>query len=34
MNKKHVHCEVIKDWADGAEIEFRCSSDERWRLGS
>lgn len=32
MNKPHKHAEVIKAWADGAEIEFRCplSSDLTW----
>lgn len=24
MNKPHKHAEVIKAWADGAEIECRC----------
>ena len=24
MNKKHKHCELIKAWADGAEIEQAC----------
>jgi len=23
MNKPHKHCEVIKAWADGAEIQYR-----------
>ena len=31
MNKKHKHCELIKAWADGAEIES-WSSDDGWRL--
>ena len=27
---KHKHCEVIKAWADGAEIEFKSPSKENW----
>lgn len=27
----HKHAEVIKAWADGAEIEFRFSRDELWK---
>lgn len=30
MNKPHVHAEVIKAWADGAEVEFKSSINE-WR---
>ena len=33
MNKKHKHCELIKAWADGAEIEERavnCDYDNDW----
>ena len=26
MNKPHKHAEVIKAWADGAEIEFRSAT--------
>lgn len=26
---KHVHCELIKSWADGAEIQFK-TSEGRW----
>lgn len=26
MNKPHKHCELIKAWADGAEIQYRHSS--------
>lgn len=33
MNKKHKHAELIKAWADGAEIES-WSSDDGWRLDS
>jgi hypothetical protein len=28
--KPHKHAEVIKAWADGAEIEFRIDSDCEW----
>jgi hypothetical protein len=28
---KHKHAEVIKAWADGAEIQVRCSPSEVWR---
>lgn len=33
MNKPHKHAEVIKAWADGAEIEFRdpLSSGPAWK---
>lgn len=27
---KHKHCDVIKAWADGAEIQFKCPSDPHW----
>lgn len=32
MTKKtpHVHAEVIKAWADGAEIECKQINDDRW----
>jgi len=30
-NKPHVHAEVIKAWADGAEIEYRNTSNDMWR---
>ena len=31
MNKPHKHSEVIKAWADGAEIECRCPvSNSGW----
>lgn len=32
MTEKHIHCDVIKAWADGAEIEFRCNPDDPWAL--
>ncbi len=28
MNKQHKHAELIKAWADGAQIEFKCG--EEW----
>lgn len=28
--KPHVHAEVIKAWADGAEIEWRCEDTHNW----
>lgn len=31
MNKPHKHAELIKAWADGAEIEFRGGLDE-WHV--
>ena len=30
MNKPHVHAEVIKAWADGAEIEYFHNSRNKW----
>lgn len=30
MNKPHVHAEVIKAWADGAEIETYNKSSGKW----
>ncbi len=27
---KHKHCEVIKAWADGAQIQFRAPGDNSW----
>lgn len=30
MNKPHKHAEVIKAWADGAEIEYRDLPDPQW----
>lgn len=31
MTKPHVHCDCIKAWADGAEIEMECASG-KWML--
>jgi len=31
MNKPHKHAEVIKAWADGAEIETFMYTTEEWR---
>ena len=31
MNKPHKHAEIIKAWADGAEVEFRAPFVERWQ---
>ena len=30
MNKPHKHAELIKAWADGAEIEAFCESIREW----
>lgn len=30
--KPHVHAEVIKAWADGAEIEYRHEDSHVWRV--
>ena len=30
MNKPHKHAEIIKAWADGAEVEFRSSCTSSW----
>lgn len=27
---KHKHCEVIKAWADGAEVQSFCTEDKKW----
>lgn len=32
--KPHVHAEVIKAWADGAEIEFRHAQHHPWEAAS
>ena len=32
MNKPHKHAELIKAWADGAEIEYLPSESTRWRM--
>lgn len=34
MNKPHKHAEIIKAWADGAEVEFRAHFVERWQDAS
>jgi hypothetical protein len=31
MNKPHKHADLIKAWADGAEIEFRWDCLDDWR---
>lgn len=31
MNKPHKHAEVIKAWADGAEIEYRVHGNSEWQ---
>jgi len=28
--KKHKHCEVIKAWADGNEIQYRLDGLDKW----
>ena len=30
--KPHVHAEVIKAWADGAEIEYRTVGHSNWEI--
>ena len=30
MTKPHKHAEVIKAWADGAQIQFRLVPDDEW----
>jgi len=30
MGQKHKHAELIKAWADGAEIEWRSHHDDAW----
>jgi hypothetical protein len=32
MNKPHKHAELIKAWADGAEIEVRSDDKDTWEL--
>ena len=34
MNKPHKHAELIKQWADGAEIELRSRYSEEWNFTS
>jgi len=31
MNTPHKHAEVIKAWADGAEIEYQSQPHDVWR---
>jgi hypothetical protein len=31
MNKPHKHAELIKAWADGAEIEYYSVADDEWK---
>ena len=30
MNKPHKHAEIIKAWADGAEIQYKSGIDNYW----
>ena len=30
--KPHKHAELIKAWADGAEIEFKSKVDDEWKV--
>lgn len=30
MNKPHIHAELIKAWADGAEIEYWDTTHNQW----
>ena len=32
MNKPHKHADMIKAWADGAEIEVRSDSNDYWEV--
>lgn len=32
MNKPHKHAELIKAWADGAEIEFKSKTSGMWTV--
>lgn len=32
MNKPHKHAELIKAWADGAEIECRTDASDLWEV--
>lgn len=34
MNKPHKHAELIKAWADGAEIEFKSKTSGRWTVAT
>ena len=31
MGQKHKHAELIKAWADGAEIQFKAPDDDKFR---
>ena len=31
MNKPHKHAELIKAWADGAEIQFKRQQEKEWQ---
>ena len=31
---KHIHCDVIKAWADGEEVEYRHPDDTCWHKAS
>ena len=31
MNKPHLHAEVIKAWADGADIQYCINGSDQWR---
>ena len=30
MKTPHKHADVIKAWADGAEVQYRCSASGDW----
>ncbi len=30
MNKPHIHCDLIKLWADGAEIQYYDKPPRKW----
>lgn len=34
MTKKHIHCDVIKAWADGEEVEYKHPDDACWHKAS
>lgn len=34
MNQKHIHCDVIKAWADGEKIEYKHPDDACWHKAS
>jgi hypothetical protein len=31
MKTPHKHAELIKQWADGAQIEYYCNRTEKWQ---